>query len=317
MENRAHAIAAGVFVAALALLLLLLAGWLTRERGPRDAIEISTRQPLTGLQQQAPVRLRGVDVGKVSRIAFDPKVPGNVLLRLEVDEETPLAADTFATLSYQGVTGLAFIQLNDRGGGGRLAMNDEAPPRIPLEAGFVAKLEERGEAILDKVEQASTQLTRLLSDDNQKRLAQAIGSMGQAADSANKLAQNLDSTVTKRLDPTLEQASAAIRSAGRSAEEVGRTAAEFRTTARRLNEKGGPIDRLGEGTDALSAAAENFNVTTLPRLNRTAEEATQTLRQVRRTVNDLEDNPQQLIYGDGRAAPGPGEPGFQPPGGAR
>jgi len=317
MENKAHAIAAGVFVAALVALLLMLAGWLTRERGPRDVFEISSRHTITGLQPQAPVRLRGVDVGKVSRIEFDPKVQGNVLLRLEIDEDVPLASDTYATLSYQGVTGLAFIQLSDRGAGGRLAPDDDAPPRIPLEPSFMSTLENRGEVIIDQVEQAATRLNRLLSDENQKRLTAALGSMGQAADSTNKLARDLDVTVTKRLDPALEQASVTLRSAGRSADEVSRTAAEFRITARRLNEKGGPVDRIDEGTHALSSAAENFNVTTLPRLNRTVEEATQTLRQVRRTVNNLEDNPQQLIYGEGKPQPGPGEPGFQPPGAAR
>ena len=126
MENKAHAIAAGIFVVLLTALVLGLAAWLTRDTGVRDAYEISTRETVTGLQEQAPVRFRGVDVGKVRRIGFDPKNVGNVLVRLEVDRDAPLTRDTFATLSYQGVTGLAFIQLADDGKPApRLEPNDE------------------------------------------------------------------------------------------------------------------------------------------------------------------------------------------------
>src|SRR4051812_20794276 len=111
MENKAHAMAAGLFVVAVAVLLLVLAGWLSRDTGVRDTYEISTRESISGLQPQAAVRYRGVDVGKVDAIGFDPKAQGNVLIKLEVDRDAPVTQDTFATLGYQGVTGLAFLQL--------------------------------------------------------------------------------------------------------------------------------------------------------------------------------------------------------------
>ncbi|MBI5275135.1 MAG: MCE family protein [Burkholderiales bacterium] len=318
MENKAHALAAGIFVVALAALLMVLAGWLTRERGLRDTYEISTRETITGLQPQAPVKLRGVDVGKVSKIGFDTKVPGNVLLRLEVDEDVKLTKDTFATLSYQGITGLAFIQLSDHGKPApQLVPNDDAPPRIPLEQGFMSKLETKGEVILEQVEQVTTRMNRLLNDENQKRFTAALASLDGAAGSAKQLAERLDNSVQKQLDPTLAHARNTLKSVDQAADEVAKTAAEFDRTAKRLNEKDGPLDKLGQGTDSLAGAAERFSITTLPRLNRTAEEAGRTLRQVRRTVNDLGDNPQQLIYGEGKPEPGPGEPGFRAPGGPR
>src|SRR6478735_3889250 len=115
MENKAHALAAGIFVVVVSAMLVALASWLTRDSGERDIYEISTRETVTGLQAQAAVRYRGVDVGKVSTIGFDPKQTGNVLMRLEIDHEAPVTKDTFATLSFQGVTGLAFVQLDDLG----------------------------------------------------------------------------------------------------------------------------------------------------------------------------------------------------------
>jgi phospholipid/cholesterol/gamma-HCH transport system substrate-binding protein len=314
MENKAHAMAAGIFVVALVAILIALAAWLTRDAGVRDVYEISTNQTVTGLQEQAPVRFRGVDVGKVATIGFDRAATGNVLLKLEIDHEAPLTQKTFAVLSQQGVTGLAFIQLDDEAPNApRLVPNNEAPPRIPLKPGLLAKLEERGEAILTKVDEVAGRINMLLNDENQKRFANAMGNIDRAAASTQQLAERLDRTVATKLDPALGEAAPTLKAVRNSADEISRTAADFGRTARRLNEKDGPMDRLAEGSQALSHAADAFNAATLPRINRVTEETSRAARQLSRAVTGINDNPQSLIWGTGRAQPGPGEPGFTPP----
>jgi phospholipid/cholesterol/gamma-HCH transport system substrate-binding protein len=321
MENRAHALAAGIFVALLTALVLGLAAWLTRDTGIRDTYEISTKETVTGLQSQAPVRFRGVDVGKVSALGFDPKTPGAVLVKLEIDREAPVTRDTFATLSYQGVTGLAFIQLADEGKPSpRLQPNDEVPPRIPLRPGLLARLEEKGEVILNRVEEVTVRVNKLLGDDNQKRIAGALENIATAADNASKLTGRVDDTIAKRLDPALAEATIALKGVQKTVDQVGRTAnefgavaGEFNKTAQRLNAQGGPMDRLSDGADSLSAVADQFGRSTLPRVNRAADEATKTVRSLNRAINELTENPQALLYGEGAPRPGPGEPGFRAP----
>jgi phospholipid/cholesterol/gamma-HCH transport system substrate-binding protein len=318
MENKAHALAAGVFVALLTVLLLALAAWLTRDTGARDTYEISTKETVTGLQEQAPVRFRGVDVGKVRSIGFDPKVIGNVLVRLEVDRETPMTRDTYATLSYQGVTGLAFIQLSDEGRPAPvLKPNEDAPPRIPLRPGLLARLEERGEIIMERVQQVTERVNTLLGEPNQKRVASALESLDRAAASTSEVAANLNTTVKQRLDPALGEATVTLRRAQGAIDQVGTAAAQFGEVAQRLQAQGGPLDRVSEGTDALAHAAESLGASTLPRINRAAEETTRTVRSLNRAINELTENPQMLIYGEGQVRPGPGEPGFQAPGARR
>jgi phospholipid/cholesterol/gamma-HCH transport system substrate-binding protein len=73
MENKAHALAAGVFVLFVGAMLVALAMWLTRDTGVRHIYEMSTREAVSGLQSQAAVRYRGIDVGKVAHIGFDPQ----------------------------------------------------------------------------------------------------------------------------------------------------------------------------------------------------------------------------------------------------
>lgn len=318
MENKAHALAAGIFVALLSALVLALAAWLTRETGIRDVYEISTRETVTGLQAQAPVRFRGVDVGKVRDIGFDPKVTGNVLVRMDIDRDTPITRDTYATLSYQGVTGLAFIQLADDGKvAARLVPNDDVPPRIPLRPGLLARLEERGEVILNRVDEVAQRVNTLLGDPNQKRIANALENISQAASGTQQLVSNVDASLKRKLDPALDQVTVGMRSVQSAADRIGATADEVGRAAQRLNAEGGPLDRVSEGTDALAQTMETFSVSTLPRLNRVADETTRTVRSLNRTINDLTANPQMLIYGEGPVVPGPGEPGFRASGGAR
>ena len=317
--------AAGIFVVLMSALLLALAAWLTRDTGQRDIYEISTRETITGLQPQAPVRYRGVDIGKVDTIGFDRKTTGNVLIRLEVDSAAPITSDTFATLSFQGVTGLAFVQLDDSGKQAvRLVPNDDAPPRIPLRPGFLAKLQDKGEKILDQVEQATARINQVLADPNQKRLAAALDNVGQAAASVSQLSTSMTALLDAQFGPTrvnipafVKTADAALTSLRGTSDAAKTAVTEIGKTAQRLNAKDGPVDRLAEGAEGLAHAAESFNAATLPRINRVTEDSSRAVRQLSRAVTGISDNPQALIFGSGPAQPGPGESGFSAPGASR
>lgn len=303
MENKAHALIAGVFVVVVTALLALLALWLTRDNTERHLYELSTSEIISGLQPQAAVRYRGVAVGKVERIGFDDKVKGNVLIRISIDQAAPVTRSTFATVASQGVTGLGFIQLDDAGGAGeRLVPNDDDPPRIPLKPGGIDKLLKQSEVIFNQAEQATTRINQLLSTQNEAAINTAVTQLAEAAGSINRVAKALEPAVAT-LPALSGDAQAALRSARSVTDELS-------LTARRLNEKGGPLDRLKDGGEALAAGVETFSAATLPKLGEVADETARTMRQLRRTVNAVDDNPQSLIFGNGPAVPGPGESGF-------
>ena len=325
MENKAHAMAAGAFVLVVSALLAVLAVWLMRDNTKRDMYEMSTSEIISGLQPQAAVNFRGVPVGKVEFIGFDHKIRGNVLVRVSIDREAPVTQSVFATVASQGVTGLGFIQLDDTGTSTvRLSPNDADPPRIPLQTGGLDKLLKQSEAIFKQVEQASLQVNKLLSDDNQKKLVLAVGNMGDAASSVGKLSTNMGNLLDAQLGPdkvnipklvkTMDGALASLQS---TSLQVNATVAEIGVTAKRLNEKGGPLDKLSDGGTALAAGVETFSAATLPKLGEVADETARAMRQLRRTVNAVDDNPQSLIFGNGAPTPGPGEPGFSTNGGKK
>jgi phospholipid/cholesterol/gamma-HCH transport system substrate-binding protein len=321
MENKAHAIAAGAFVLGLAAALVALVVWLTRDNTVRNVYELSTRDAVSGLQPQAMVRYRGISVGKVSLIDFDPKVKGNVRVRITVDQRVPLTTSSYATLAYQGVTGLAFIALDDKGESQTpLSPNNDDPPRIPLKPSVLAQLQDRGEAIIGQIEEVTKRANVLLGDPNQKRIADALESIAQATASANQLTRSLDNTVKNGLNPALaalppliERTKDTMGTVKTAATDVSRVANNANTTVTRLNAKDGPVERLSEGTRALAQAVDSFNAATLPRVNRVADDTSRAVRRLGRTADNINDNPQSLLFGNGGVVAGPGEPGFSAP----
>ncbi len=349
MENKAHALAAGIFVMLVSAMLIAMAVWLTRDTGEHRVYEISSPEAVNGLQAQAAVRYRGVAVGKVMEIGFDPTVIGNVLVRIALDESAPVTTATFATLGFQGVTGLAFVQLDDTGNDRTaLATSEATPARIPMRASLLSKLSDQGVAVLARLEQTSERINLLLAPENQQQLMATVTVFGQAAqgvqkmsDRVQKLSANLDTVLNAQMGPQkvniprfVDEATATLKKLQETAVGIDRTVAEFRTSAtaftatataftdmaQRLNASGGAVERLTEGAAALTQGAAAladagtaFSASTLPRFNRTVDETSRAARQVSRTANAVGDNPQSLIFGNGPIAPGPGEAGFAIP----
>src|SRR3546814_14465471 len=107
METRASYVAVGTFVLLLAAAFIVFVVWLGRvsfeEAAERYVIYFTG--PVTGLQQGSAVRVRGIPVGQVVDIRFDPDDIARVQVTVEVNEGTPIRADSAATLDIQGITG--------------------------------------------------------------------------------------------------------------------------------------------------------------------------------------------------------------------
>ncbi len=318
MENKSHAIGAGAFVLLVAALLVALAAWLTRDTGEHRLFEISSREGVTGLQRQAGVRYKGVTVGRVQSIELDRETPGSITVRIAVDDTAPITQSTFATLGFQGVTGLAFIQLDDTGQSPQaLVGTDDKPARIPMRPSLLSRLSDQGAGLLTQLEEVSGRVNQLLAPSNQKKLMDSIDSLGQAAASISQLSQHADQAnlpaLAQDATVTLKSLRATSDRLGKSGDSVGASADAFKVMSDRMNEPGGTLDKIAQGTDALLVTGQTLNATLVPRLNRTADDTARTVRHIGRAVESVNDNPQSLILGNGVAVPGPGEPGFAPP----
>jgi len=321
MENKSHALAAGLFVIVVAALLAGLGLWLTRDTANYMRYELSSHESVSGLQPQAAVYYKGVMVGKVTHIGFDAQASGNILIRLNINADAPLGDTTYATLGYQGVTGLAHIQLDDS------PMPVQRPPegasglpRLPLHTSSLSRLTTQGPALLTQIQEAADRINRLLGDDNQQHFAIALEQIGQTARNVDTLAQRLETSVTQHLNPVLaalpqlaQDAHVTLQALHQVGSEASAVAQEVRNTVQTLNAEGGALHAMAQSARDISNVANQFGHTTLPRLHQAADETAQAARRVGRMAEGISNTPQSLIYGSPRAPAGPGEPGFVPP----
>lgn len=317
MENRSHALMTGFFTIALLVAAILAGIWFNRDRVERTPYEIATVQSIPGLNPQAAVRYRGLEVGQVDDIIFDKNKAGQIIIKMSVDKAAPVTKTTYATLGYQGVTGIAFIQLDDeKTGSPLLASAPEQVARIPLRPGFLDQLEKRGMVILEKAEEMTTRMSELVSPDNQKVILGAFDKVGKAADAYEAIPKRLEPTLA-RLPQLTEKAEQSLTSFNELSTSATKMTRNFDQLATSLQAPDGPIARLNTTVDKVGSSLEgvtaDLELETLPHIVSMADEAKTSLRAVRRTANTFNDRPQSLLFGAPNGTPGPGEPGFVAP----
>ncbi len=322
MENKSHAMAAGSFVLVLAALLAALALWLTRDRHEYQLYELSTKDAISGLQEQATVRYKGVAVGKVTNITFDQLQQGNVLIRIAVDSKAPVSTTgTYAMLGYQGVTGIAHIQLDDITEPVEvLPPGESGLPRLPMKSSPLSVLADQGMTILSKVDEATKRINQLLGDENQARFSSLLGNLSEAAGNVSEVTQTMNTTIREQITPAVQEfpgmakdARRAMQAMERAGNEASALAVEVQQMARSIQGPGGALDQLTQGTQSIARSAERFDRATLPGISQAASDVSAAARQLGSAVSGIGDNPQSLIYGVGEQRPGPGEPGFVAP----
>ena len=109
MENRAYAIAVGIFTLVLGIAMLFAFWWISGSQQARSEYTIASRLPVTGLSAEGIVKFRGVDVGKVTEVSLDPSSQTTILIKIAIEKNLKLSTEAYAELRRQGITGLAYI----------------------------------------------------------------------------------------------------------------------------------------------------------------------------------------------------------------
>jgi len=302
MENRAHALAAGIFTLLLGLAIAATVFWFSGKREATNEYILVTKGNISGLNTQAQVRFRGIRAGKVQDIELDPKDPRSILISISVAADLPITRGTTARLHHQGVTGLASILLEDKGDKPEpLTSADGEPPRIALLPGFMDTLSDNAAELMKQMHLVAERTTVLLSEQNVKRIGQTLANVETAtaglSGSMQDLPQLMASLKKALSDDNLKRLSATLANMEKASGEAAPLIANLQGVAKKLDVL------LGESGGEIAQ-------TTLPRLNALLQELAVNSRQMTRLLDQLEESPSMLVFGRGAPRPGPGEAGF-------
>ncbi|MET0517585.1 MAG: MlaD family protein [Burkholderiaceae bacterium] len=310
MENRSHALATGAFIVLLGAALVAVIAWFQGDHGERVGYTVVSRTGVPGLNLRAPVKLQGVEVGKVEAISFDPQDPRQILVSIEVLKTAPLNPQTAARLGYQGITGLSFIDLFEDP---QQKPEAGAPQRIALRPSLLDQLSSDGPRVLTGINDAAQRVGELLGEGNQRQLMQTLGQVDAAARQIAVLAGQLQPGA-QALPPLLAHADALVRGAGVSLQRIDGVAGESALLVQELRQRSQALDKLGLAAQQLQQTTQRLELALVgadrPRAQPLVDELGQAARAVDRAAADVGEQPQSLLFGRATAPPGPGEAGF-------
>jgi phospholipid/cholesterol/gamma-HCH transport system substrate-binding protein len=305
MENRSHALIAGLFTLLLGLAAVAAVMWFGGKHEVSKEFVVVTRQNVTGLSPQGQVRYRGIGVGKVQSISLDPKDVRNILIRIRVNETIPVTRGTTAKIGFQGITGIAHVLLEDAGRDNTpLESKDEEPPRIAMQQSLIEELSEVGGETLRNARDFLANANQVLNPENRQRLSKTLANLeattSNAQETLTQLRQLLSPENIRLMNSTLK----------RTEHAAGEVAPLF-------SEVRGLVARLQVASDKFEAAlgdpATGGAGSLAPRLSELSAELSANSRQLNRVLQMLEQSPQSLIFGAPQPTPGPGEVGFVSP----
>lgn len=316
METRARYVLVGAFMLSLVGAAVGFVIWLARtdfEERPTPYV-IYFRGSVTGLALGSSVRYRGVGVGSVTDIRIDPTNVERIKVTIEVAKGTPVKTDTVATLGLQGVTGLAFIQLE----GGLHESRNLVPAAgeriavIPSRASGIEQVLESAPELVQKAVILIERLGRVFDEANLRALSESLENVRTlTAALANR---------SDKLEAMLVDGSDAVRGLRAATENFGALSADLRkrtgpltddarlvmgdlrTTLIQVNRAVESVDSVSKQLSAIAVenrrSLHDFSSGGLYELSQFIAESRVLVANLTRLAAQIERNPARFFFGD-------------------
>ncbi|MDP2154887.1 MAG: MlaD family protein [Sulfuricella sp.] len=293
MESKVNFTIVGLFTLTLVAALIAILLWLGtggRYYKIYDTYYAYMNESVSGLNLNAPVKYRGVQVGNVRSITLDPANPERVRLLLRIERGTPVKEDSVAVLRTQGLTGIAYVELT----GGSLqspllkAKRDEEFPEIHTGPSLMARMDTALTSLIANVSRVSDNVNAVLDEDNRRAFKHSLAQID---------------TVTRVLAARSAAIEAGVNNAAKTLEHSARASAELGRLIERAGRSAEAVERLANETSRTAAAVPG----TLQGIQLLVDDLRELSASLRRVSDQLERNPNTLLFGKPQPEPGPGE----------
>jgi phospholipid/cholesterol/gamma-HCH transport system substrate-binding protein len=315
METRANYVLVGGFVLALVVLAFAFIIWLANVDFQRTekSYYLLFDESVSGLSVGGTVSYRGIRVGRITDIAINPDNVEQVRVDLAIDSAVPIKADAVASQQFQGITGLAYIEIT---GGTQAAPELPEDSEITTRPTGLQEVIQNAPELLNQLILAVDRFNTLLAAENQAAFARMLENMASVSEalanedtgvprlmraitSAAEQFEAISATISTDLPVMIDHVDTAILDASAVLASVD---AEIRPAANSLSAM---AQSLGQTSDTVRAIlAENrddlrdFVGTGLVELSQTISEVRTVIGQLARIVTELERAPSRFFFGD-------------------
>jgi phospholipid/cholesterol/gamma-HCH transport system substrate-binding protein len=297
MERNANYALVGLISTILLIGMIVFIFWLTNFAlsAKYDTYDVVFHGPITGLSRGGDVQFNGIKVGEVSDIQLDPQDPNKVIARVRVRSDTPVRADSVASLEPQGITGVNYVQIT-AGTTAKPMLKSVTPagqtPEIQATPGTISTLLAGGGTVMQRAVATLERINRVLSDQNIRRLGGILGDVqsvtaelrqrkaiiadaDHALQSADQAAQQIRDLAKSSQGLVDTDGKRTLQKIGDAATEIQSAAADVRALVARLKEP--TSDFATNGLPQLTSAIASLQTAT-ENLDRLIEEVRQNPR---------------------------------------
>jgi len=300
MNGRNSYLVVGLFVSiglvVLIAMTLNFAGGRSTE--PNTRYTLLFERDVSGLTLGAPVRYLGVGVGQVVGMGLTKHDGTKVRVDLEVLQSTPISTATYASLAFQGVTGVAFISLGaDQNDQTKKLVADEFEfPVISTRNVGLSALLSDAPAITHKLIEILDRVSQLLDENNRSAISRSLANIENFTESLaandNSMASLPDQlrSVLGEFEITLTDVRGTINRA-----EPGLVA-----TMTNLDQASANLANISARLDGWLTEndrdVEQFISGGLGQMAVLITDTRNTIRELEKLLADLRANPSQLVY---------------------
>ena len=300
MERDAHYVAVGAFILLVIAFAVGFVLWYTDASDglAYERYEIYYTGSVSGLDRGSPVRFLGVDVGRVRRLSIDQKNPTRVQVIVEIDESAPVSAATRASLGWQGVTGLLYVDLKEQADVDRsapLLKGQQYPVIESVESDFDAFIATLPE-MMSRANTLLERLGRVVSDENIEGIADTIEGLRDTMKTLPQTSKDVQQLVAELRATVVE-----IRGASESLRAMtDESRPEVKVALKRMSDVANNLAEASSRVDRFTRQSEvqlgNFTEQGLFELERLMRETRQAAREFRDLSRSLQENPSQILY---------------------
>lgn len=319
MNNRVNYSLVG-FLVLLSLAMMVGFGyWLLKpsEEAEMKMYAIYFDESVLGLNLDAPVKYRGINVGKVVSLKINSNNSEQVEVLVDVLKTTPIKSSTAAQLTSQGITGLSYINLSfgDEKAEPLRAKEGQEYPVIKTIPSLLIKLENTFGDISVNLSQTLDRTRQLLKEENQAEFSLLLKN---GAIFMSKMNQILDENTINNFQQTMKNLNSSSEKLDRLMPRVEKfidnsigwennISASFGSIVKSYAGIAGSMNTFKEALQSGDFNIKEMTSDILPNMNNTLLDMQNLIIKIEETLNKHERSPSDIILMQEEIKKGPGE----------